>query len=110
MKFKKILFSLSIFLVTNSAYSASLLEVYQQALQADPRIHEAEARHLASLEIAPQARSALLPQIQFRGSVENSNNSSLTMLAALVPKIPIIAISSSTEAYLSNAIICSLKS
>ena len=80
MKFKKILFSLSIFLVINSAYPASLLEIYQQALQADPRIHEAEARHLASLEIAPQARSALLPQIQFRGSLDNSNNSGLRII------------------------------
>jgi outer membrane protein len=45
--------------------AATLLEVYQQALQSDPRIHEAEARRLAALEAKPQARSVLLPQIDF---------------------------------------------
>lgn len=47
--------------------AASLLEIYQQALQSDPRIHEAEARRLASLEATPQARGVLLPQIGFSG-------------------------------------------
>ena len=46
------------------AQSASLLEVYQQALQSDPLIHEAEARRMASLEASPQARGVLFPQIQ----------------------------------------------
>ena len=46
--------------------AASLLEVYQQALQSDPRIHEAEARRLAALEAEPQARGVYLPQIDFR--------------------------------------------
>jgi outer membrane protein len=45
------------------AQAASLLEVYQQALQSDPLIHEAEARRLAALEAEPQARSFLLPQV-----------------------------------------------
>lgn len=45
------------------AQAASLLEVYQQAVQSDPLIHEAEARRLATLEVAPQARGALFPQI-----------------------------------------------
>ncbi len=48
--------------------AASLLEVYQQALQSDPLIHEAEARRLAALEAQPQARSALFPQINAGGS------------------------------------------
>ena len=43
--------------------AASLLEVYQQALQSDPLIHEAEARRLATLEAVPQARGLLLPQL-----------------------------------------------
>ena len=50
-----------------AAYAASLLEVYQQALQSDPQIHEAEARRLAALEARPQARSALLPQLSVGG-------------------------------------------
>ncbi|HEX7061095.1 MAG TPA: TolC family outer membrane protein [Woeseiaceae bacterium] len=48
--------------------AASLLEVYQQALQSDPLIHEAEARRLAALETKPQARGFLLPQIDASGS------------------------------------------
>ena len=48
------------------AQSESLLEVYQQALQSDPLIHEAESRRQAALEISPQARALLLPQITLR--------------------------------------------
>ena len=42
---------------------ASLMEVYQQALQSDPLIHEAESRRQAALELSPQARGFLLPQL-----------------------------------------------
>ena len=49
-------------------YAASLLEVYQQALQSDPLIHEAEARRLATLEAVPQARGSLFPQLSAGGS------------------------------------------
>jgi len=52
--------------------AASLLEVYQQALQSDPLIHEAEARRLAALEAQPQARGALFPQINASGSWSSS--------------------------------------
>lgn len=57
------------------ATAESLLEVYQQALQSDPLIHEAEARKLAALEAAPQARSALLPQINLDGSWTRTESS-----------------------------------
>lgn len=50
------------------AQAASLLEVYQQALQSDPLIHEAEALRLAAQEAAPQARGFLLPQVDASGS------------------------------------------
>jgi outer membrane protein len=56
------------------ANAASLLEVYQQALQSDPLIHEAEARRLAALEAQPQARSALFPQINAFGSWQQGNS------------------------------------
>ncbi len=56
------------FATLGTANAASLLEVYQQALQSDPRIHEAEARRLAALEAEPQARGVLLPQVNFGGS------------------------------------------
>jgi outer membrane protein len=51
-----------------SANAASLLEIYQQALQSDPLIHEAEALRLAAQEAAPQARGFLLPQFGASGS------------------------------------------
>ncbi len=54
--------------------AASLLEIYQQALQSDPRIHEAEARRLAALEAEPQARSMLLPQINVSGEWTNTKS------------------------------------
>lgn len=56
--------------------AASLLEIYQQALQSDPLIHEAEARRLASLEARPQARGAYLPQLNFNGTYNQLDNSS----------------------------------
>ena len=55
--------TLGALVVSGPAHSASLLEIYQQALQGDPQIHEAEARRLAALEAKPQARGVLLPQI-----------------------------------------------
>lgn len=64
---KYLLIILGAFVLPGAAQATSLLEIYQQALQSDPQIHEAEARRLASLEAKPQARSALLPQVSFGG-------------------------------------------
>jgi len=58
-----------------NASAASLLEVYQQALQSDPQIHEAEARRLAALEATPQARGVLLPQVGFGADWTMSDSS-----------------------------------
>ena len=41
----------------------SLLDVYERALMNDPAIREAEATYLATAEVKPQARSALLPSL-----------------------------------------------
>ncbi len=65
--------------VPAAGQAASLLEVYQQALQSDPRIHEAEARRLAAFEAAPQARGVLLPQISFDGSYSSIENEGPTI-------------------------------
>ena len=54
-------------ILPTTANAASLLEIYQQALQSDPQIHEAEARRLAALEAKPQARGVLLPQVSASG-------------------------------------------
>ena len=66
--FKTLFIALGTLAVPGAVSAASLLEVYQQALQSDPRIHEAEARRLASLEAEPQARGVLLPQLSLDGS------------------------------------------
>ena len=65
-----VLLSLS---VPGLAQSDSLLEVYQQALQSDPLIHEAESRRQAALEITPQARALLLPQITAGAQYTSAN-------------------------------------
>ena len=65
---RSLLVTLAVFTGSSVAHAASLLEVYQQALQSDPLIHEAESRRLAAQEAAPQARGLLLPQISANGS------------------------------------------
>ena len=72
--FKILAITLVIFAVPGQGQAASLLEVYQQALQSDPRIHEAEARRLAALEAEPQARGVLLPQLSFTGDWTKANS------------------------------------
>ena len=62
-----LLIALGTIVFSGPASAASLLEIYQQALQSDPQIHEAEARRLAALEAKPQARGVLLPQINATG-------------------------------------------
>jgi len=66
-KLSMLLFALGALALSGPAHSASLLEIYQQALQGDPQIHEAEARRLAAQEAIPQARGVLLPQISATG-------------------------------------------
>lgn len=62
---KKLLIVIGSLSVIGPVHAESLLEIYQQALQSDPRIHEAESRRLAALEAEPQARGVLFPQIDF---------------------------------------------
>jgi outer membrane protein len=73
LDFKLLLVIFAALTMPGIGHAASLLEVYQQALQSDPRIHEAEARRLAALEAEPQARGVYLPQIDFSGSWSKDN-------------------------------------
>jgi len=75
IKFNNLLVIIGALALPGTAYTASLLEVYQQALQSDPRIHEAEARRLAALEAEPQARGVLFPQLDFSGDWTTSESS-----------------------------------
>jgi outer membrane protein len=72
---KALLFIFGSMIASGAAHADSLLEIYQQALQSDPSIHEAEARRLAALEAEPQARSFVLPQIGFSSSWTNLESS-----------------------------------
>jgi len=73
-KLSMLLLALGALALSGPAHSASLLEIYQQALQGDPQIHEAEARRLAAMEAKPQARGVYLPQLSFGGSYTTSES------------------------------------
>ena len=77
---------------TPGAHAASLLEVYQQALQSDPLIHEAEARRLAALEAVPQARGFLLPQIRAGGSWSEGTNEGLQQFSQEDPNTGMVEV------------------
>lgn len=49
--------------LASSAQARNLVEVYDDAVQFDPQIHEADATRLAARENSPQALAALLPQL-----------------------------------------------
>jgi len=72
--FKILVIAVFCFAVPQLASADSLLEVYQQALQSDPLIHEAEARRMATFEAVPQARGSLLPQLRAGGSWASGSN------------------------------------
>jgi len=77
MKFKYLISVLLASSLPGIASADSLLEVYQQALQSDPLIHESEARRMATFEAVPQARGFLLPQLRAGGSWYQGANSNL---------------------------------
>ena len=62
-------------LLPAGAWAESLLEIYQQALQSDPLIHESDARRLAASEAAPQARGVLFPQINANAAYTTTESS-----------------------------------
>lgn len=70
----KLVLALSVVSMSGAVNAASLLEIYQQALQSDPQIHEAEAIRLAALEAKPQARGVMLPQITLTGDYTETNS------------------------------------
>ena len=80
-----LLLTLGLFALSGTAQAESLLEIYQQALQSDPQIHEAEARRLAALEAKPQARGVLMPQITATGdwTTAKTSGSSFSIINSL---------------------------
>lgn len=64
-----------VLLVSPQAHAVSLLDAYRDALRSDPALREAATNRLATLEARPQARAALLPQIEGTGSYERQYRS-----------------------------------
>ena len=88
MNFRYLLAFFCSLTVPGLANAESLLEIYQQALQSDPLIHEAEARRLAALEVEPQARGLLLPQLSAGGSWFKGRDSGVQQQAIQSPNPP----------------------
>jgi outer membrane protein len=65
-----LLFAALSLLAAPQAGAVSLLDAYRDALRSDPTLREAAALRLATLEAKPQARAALLPQLEGTGSYE----------------------------------------
>jgi outer membrane protein len=84
-KFNYLTLALAITVMPGMASATSLLEVYQQALQSDPLIHEAEARRMATLEAVPQARGLLLPQINAGANYGQGTSSGLQQQPIIDP-------------------------
>ena len=96
-KIKILLFITSAMALPASANAASLLEIYQQALQSDPLIHEAEARRLAALEARPQARGAYLPQVSFSSGYTMNEQSGPDFAQVDPPPAPPVVVTATTE-------------
>ena len=77
MKFNRLplLLAALAMLAASPAQAVSLLDAYRDALRSDPTLREAAANRLATLEARPQARAALLPQIEATGSYEHQQSS-----------------------------------
>ncbi len=60
-------------LFSTTAQAETLLDIYDKAKRNDPAIHEAEANMLAQMEAKPQARAALLPQLDASAGWQNTD-------------------------------------
>lgn len=69
------LLAVAALLASPGAGATSLLDAYRDALRSDPTLREAAANRQATLEAKPQARAALLPQIEATGSYQHSSAS-----------------------------------
>lgn len=96
---KSVIFSAGLALLGGAvpAGAATLLEVYQQALQSDPLIHESDALRLAAYEAAPQARGFLLPQINASGSWSKSERDGTSIEADQTGEFGIVSFEQESE-------------
>jgi outer membrane protein len=61
-----------------TASAVSLVEIYEDAMTADPTLREAAANRMATLESKPQALASLLPQVEGQYNYERRWNSGKT--------------------------------
>src|SRR5688572_32575030 len=91
-------------LLGSASRAENLVEVYQDAVKNDPLIREAEARREAALEVKPQARGLLLPQINIDGQWAQSDSDSNSTFTQAVDQDndpntpPVIAIVNNQQA------------
>ena len=102
MKFNVLAIVIGAFALPAPATAASLLEIYQQALQSDPQIHEAEARRLAALEAKPQARSAYLPQLSLSSGYTMAEQAGPDFAQVDPPPAPPVIVTATTESDVFN--------
>lgn len=57
--------------MVSSAWATSLLDVYKAAFVNDPVFRAARAQYFSSKEATPQARAALLPQLDVQGQISD---------------------------------------
>jgi outer membrane protein len=55
--------------LTQSVFATDLVTVYRQAMESDPTFRAADAAHLAALEVKPQSRALLLPDLSLSASL-----------------------------------------
>lgn len=72
-------------LLGQTATAESLIEVYEDALGADPTLREAAANRMATLESKPQAFAALLPQVSGQYIYERNWDSGSQTFTQLIP-------------------------
>lgn len=75
LKCLPLLLAATVMLAPAQAGAASLIDAYRDAMRSDPTLREAAANRLATLEAKPQARAALLPQIEGTGSYQYQDSS-----------------------------------
>lgn len=74
---KNIIAPVLLLLASTNAFSQDalgLIDIYEQALDNDPAIREAEANFMATSEVKRQARSALLPSFSLSGSASDGHS------------------------------------
>jgi outer membrane protein len=69
---KRILLTLLWLALPLPCLADSMLSIYQQAVQADPQLQAAKASYQATLQVVPQNRAALLPNIGLTGDVSRN--------------------------------------